>query len=153
MTLILSAVCAACINAGAAEVQADTLDRYVINGVKVEKFNGTQLIGKTVSDYRIIVADGKKGTPAIASKDKVFRIHLICTDGNKVKDAGQANNDAGKNGATVYIIDGKKCSKEALNNIRPESIASMTVYKLGCKEAENLSGRKDVSVVKVETKK
>ena len=33
-----------------------------------------------------------------------------------------------------------------------ESIASMTVYKPGCKEAVELSGRKDVAVSKVVTK-
>lgn len=32
------------------------------------------------------------------------------------------------------------------------AIASMTVYKAGCKEAVELSGRKDVAVIKVVTK-
>lgn len=54
--------------------------------------------------------------------------------------------------AAVYVIDGKKCDKEALTKIKPESIASMTVYKAGCKEAVELSGRKDVAVIKVVTK-
>lgn len=54
--------------------------------------------------------------------------------------------------AADMAIDGKKCAKEALTKIKPESIASMTVYKAGCKEAVELSGRKDVAVIKVVTK-
>ena len=36
---------------------------------------------------------------------------------------------------TVYIVDGKKCDKEALNKIKPAEIASMAVYKPGSKDA------------------
>lgn len=52
---------------------------------------------------------------------------------------------------TLNLRD-NKCDKEALTKIKPESIASMTVYKAGCKEAVELSGRKDVAVIKVVTK-
>ncbi len=170
--IFLSAVCALNINASVVTVQADTLDRYIINNQKVERFDGSQLIGKTISDYKIVIAKGNSDGEAI-------RLHVIRTDGRKAKVIEVKSSTDGEgvsvgNGETVvtidgktytdanstkisskaaiYVIDGKKCDKEALTKIKPESIASMTVYKPGCKEAVELSGRKDVTVIKVVTK-
>ena len=53
---------------------------------------------------------------------------------------------------TLYIVDGKKCDKDAFAKIKPESIASMTVYKPGSKGALKLSGNSDVAVIVVVTK-
>ena len=44
--IFLSAVCALNINASVVTVQADTLDRYIINNQKVERFDGSQLIAR-----------------------------------------------------------------------------------------------------------
>ncbi len=160
LTLFLSAVCALGLNASSVMVQADTLDRYIVNGENVEKFDGSQLVGKTVSDYKVTMAQSNVDGGAV-------RIHLIRTDGQKIKDIKAATsvestgaNDKGSKNAnvtvlsttTIFIVDGKKCDKEALNKIKPESIASMTVNKPGSKEAIKLSGKKDVAVVEVVTK-
>ncbi len=161
--MFLSAICALTINASAAP--ADTLDKYIINGEQVAKFDGSQLVGKTVSDYKVTVANGNAGA---------VRIHIIRTDGNKSKTVKSAtvvegvhpeDIEVNVNGKTynssnstvlltsaVYIIDGKKCDKEALTKIKPDSIASMTVYKPGSKEAKKLSGEDDVTVIEVVTK-
>ena len=144
LTFIMSAICAVSLNASTAAAQADTLDRYVINGQQVEKFDGSQLVGKNVSDYKVVVADGEVG-------GKVLRMHLIRTDGQKVKEIKSAK--TADVTSAVYFINGKKGTKDDLNKIKPESIASMTVYKPGSKEAVELSGQKDVTVIKVETKK
>lgn len=146
----MSAICALNINASVVTVRADTLDRYIINNQKVERFDGSQLIGKTISDYKIVIAKGNSDGEAI-------RLHVIRTDGRKAKVIEVKSSTDGEgvsvgNGETVVTIDGKKCDKEALTKIKPESIASMTVYKPGCKEAVELSGRKDVTVIKVVTK-
>ena len=167
LTFILSAVCAMGINASVEAVQADTLDWYIINDKRVEKFDGSQLVGKNVSDYKVVVADGEVA-------GRVLRMHLIRTDGKKskaVKSAWAADVASGSETAAgkqdvavvkvsvsssndvIHIIDGKKGSREDLNKIKPADIASMTVYKAGSKEAVELSGKQDVAVVKVETKK
>lgn len=139
----MSAVCVLSLNASAMAAPTDTLDRYVINGQKVEKFDGSQLVGKNVSDYKVIVADGNVD-------GKVLRMHLIRTDGQKVKEIKSAKTTDVT--SAVYVINGKKGDKEDLNKIKPESIASITIYKPGSKEALELSGDKNISVVKVETK-
>lgn len=169
LTMILSAVCAFGINATATMTPADTLDKYIINGEKIEKFNGSQLIGKTVSDYKVMTATSN-------TDGKVVRFHLISTDGQKIKDAKSVmSTDAAHVGdkcteatvnvvksdkskvtvlytSTVCVIDGKKCDKDDLNKIKPSSIASMTVYKAGSKEAVKFSGSQDVTVIEVITK-
>lgn len=148
---------------------ADTLDKYIINGEQVAKFDGSQLVGKTVSDYKVTV-------PKSNVADAAVRIHVIHTDGQKIKaiksscvvedfrveDKDTESNINGKNysnaevtvlsSTTVYIVDGKKCDKDALTKIKPESIASMNVYKPGSKGALKLSGKKDVAVIVVVTK-
>lgn len=148
---------------------ADTLDKYIINGEQVVKFDGSQLVGKTVSDYKVTVAKS-------ITADEAVRIHVIRTDGQKIKaiksssvvesfrfeDKDAEFNIDGKNyshaevtvlsSTTLYIVDGKKCDKDAFAKIKPESIASMTVYKPGSKGALKLSGNSDVAVIVVVTK-
>lgn len=165
LTFILSAVCALSLNAA----PADTLDKYIINGEQVVKFDGSQLVGKTVSDYKVTVAKS-------ITADEAVRIHVIRTDGQKIKAIKSSsvvesfrfeNKDAefnidGKNysnaevtvlsSTPLYIVDGKKCDKDAFAKIKPESIASMTVYKPGSKGALKLSGKSDVAVIVVVTK-
>lgn len=165
LTFILSAVCALSLNAA----PADTLDKYIINGEQVVKFDGSQLVGKTVSDYKVTVAKS-------ITADEAVRFHVIRTDGQKIKaiksssvvesfrfeDKDAEFNIDGKNystakvtvlsSTTLYIVDGKKCDKDAFAKIKPESIASMTVYKPGSKGALKLSGKSDVAVIVVVTK-
>ena len=165
LTFILSAVCALSLNAA----PADTLDKYIINGEQVVKFDGSQLVGKTVSDYKVTVAKS-------ITADEAVRIHVIRTDGQKIKaiksssvvesfrfeDKDAEFNIDGKNysnaevtvlsSTTLFIVDGKKCDKDAFAKIKPESIASMTVYKPGSKGALKLSGNSDVAVIVVVTK-
>lgn len=147
----MGAICAIGISASAEMTPADTLDRYVINGLKVENFDSSQLTGKTVSDYKVVVLQGKSGTEAV-------RMHLIRTDGKKLNStisSGTAKGDAGvaDGSSTIYVIDGKKSDRDALSKLGSDSIASMTVYRPGSKVAVKYSGRNNVPVVMVETKK
>ena len=170
--IFLSAICALNINASAMTARVDTLDRYIINNQTIGRFDGSQLVGKTISYYKIVLTKGN-------SESEIVRLHVIRTDGRKTKvievkqptdgeginvEKGEtvvtidgktytnANSTIISSKAAIYIIDGKKCDKEALTKIKPESISSMTVYKPGSKEAVELSGKKDVAVIKVVTK-
>ena len=50
LTSILSAVCALVLSSNSIASQGDTLNVYIIDGEKIENFDGSQLLGKTVSD-------------------------------------------------------------------------------------------------------
>ena len=68
--IILSTVCALALNTASLSAQADTADIYLIDYVKVENFNGTQLARKVIYSYtiqRVTV----KGVPT--------RLHFINT--------------------------------------------------------------------------
>lgn len=51
--IILSTVCALALNAASLSAQADTADIYLIDYVKVENFNGSQLARKVIYSYTI----------------------------------------------------------------------------------------------------
>ncbi len=170
--IFLSAICALNISTTTMTAHLDTLDRYIINNQKVERFDGSQLVGKTINYYKVVLAKGN-------SDGEIVRLHVILTDGQKAKvikvnpsTVGEgvsvgddeavitidgktytnANSKIILANSSICIIDGKKCDPEALTKIKPESIASMTVYKPGCKEAVEISGKKNVTVIKVVTK-
>ena len=68
--IILSTVCALALNTASLSAQADTADIYLIDYVKVENFNGSQLARKVIYSYtiqRVTV----KGVPT--------RLHFINT--------------------------------------------------------------------------
>lgn len=170
LTMFLSAICALTINASAMTTPADTVERYVINDKLVEKFDGSQLVGKTVSDYKVTVAKSN-------GSENVVRVHVIRTDGQTIKDiksvtsveglqVGNNNTEFTIDGkkytnskvtvvssTAVYIIDGKECTTDDLKKIKPNEISAMTVYKPGSKEAKELSGKDNVTVIKVDLKK
>lgn len=52
-SIILSTVCALALNAASLSAQADTADIYLIDYVKVENFNGSQLARKVIYSYTI----------------------------------------------------------------------------------------------------
>ena len=76
--IVLSALCAVALGAASPSIQADTTDVYIIDYVEINGFNGSQLVGKTVSTYNInLVTEGSK----------TFRRHIIKTvlSGNTIK--------------------------------------------------------------------
>lgn len=82
-SIILSAVCALALNAESLSAQADTADIYLIDYVKVENFNGSQLARKVIYSYTI-KRETVNGVPT--------RLHFINTgvmkDGKVVYDPG-----------------------------------------------------------------
>ena len=69
-TLCAIALCSVQLGVSAKPAQADTLDRYVIDGTNVTDFDGSQLVGKTVKSYDVMTAKSGK---------TVYRIHTITT--------------------------------------------------------------------------
>ena len=53
LTTILTALCALTISTADITATADTLDTYVIDAVQIKDFDGSQLVGKTITNYNI----------------------------------------------------------------------------------------------------
>lgn len=172
LTSILSAVCAIALGTNAIASQTDTLNVYIINGETIENFDGSQLVGKTISDYKTMISSSISN-----GVTSVTKMHVIKTDGKQIKSASNysvvTNGEiskvsiAGLDGeyslADIQVnegakemeiyIDGKKSSKADMGKILPEKISSMNVYRAGSAEAIKYTGSKDKNVIIVELKK
>ena len=137
---ILSSICALALNSAAMPAQQDTVDRYVINNEKIEKFDGSQLEGKTVKSYSIILATGDAGTT-------VYRVHDISTEQNTITIKGVSAETSGTK--PLYIVDGKEMEKGSTLSIAPDKIASIKVFKPGSREAAVYGEKGDNGVVVV----
>lgn len=123
LTTLVSMICALSMSAVtsvtpvvSAASAADTVDVYVIDRVRTEKFDGSQLKGKTVLDYSITRKDG-------------VRFHTITTMQGSVLDA--LKNLEGK-GVTfshpVILVDGVvQENSDILREIDPKDLQSITV--------------------------
>lgn len=153
LTSILSAACALTLSTSAAVNPTDTLNLYILNGVKVVNFDGSQLVGKTISDYKIITATNNRN-------GVVTKVHNICTDGKQAKfvsvageqsESGQAVTVRGSDPAIV-IINGKQSTREEMVKLNPRKIAEMQIYKAGTKEALKLTEDKNMNVIVIKKK-
>lgn len=121
-TFFLSAVCAIAMNATAFSSPADTVDVYMIDGCRVEDFDGSQLKGKTISSYSVGRADGKAEWQ-----------HVIWTREYSVKIDGENDGIRVVAGSSVkpgiVILDGKEVEYEVLGSLDQKSILNVTVLK------------------------
>ncbi len=144
LTSILSAVCALVLGVSAMTGQTDTVNVYMINGEKVTNFDGSQIVGKTVSAYRIGVATNN-------ATGEVSKVHIIET--TKLVSSFVVNGDHIPGKDVLYVVDGVKTSSLDFIKIKQENIGSMTVCKAGSKEAMEWTDDENVNVIKFETKK
>ena len=127
LTTLVSVICALNMSAAAPVVSAaDTVDVYVIDRAMIEKFDGSQLKGKTVLDYNISRKDG-------------VRLHTITTMQGTVLDA--LENLEGKGVAfshPVVLVDGVvQENSDILREIDPKDLQSIKVIATpGTEEAK-----------------
>lgn len=171
LTSILSAICALALSATPVQAQADTVNLYIINGEKVTNFDGSQLVGKTISDYKIATATSSSNGIVTVTK-----VHNICTDGRQVNnltvkqisttangtsvnsvsvDDGQ-NEISGtirvKGSDSIVIINGKQSTMEELTKLKPKQLAEMQIYKAGSKEALKYTKDETMNVIVIKKK-
>jgi len=110
-SFILSTVCALALGAASPSVQADTTDVYVIDYVEVKGFNGSQLVGKTISTYNISVT---------TSGSETVRTHIIKTvlSGNSVQ---------------VKTGGGRSSGLEGLVSLSPEEMDNAVFFLNGAR--------------------
>ena len=159
-----------CLTVGAITLSAQkTL--YVIDNVTVEHFDGSQLKGKTVSDYKITTSGTGRNAitvHAITTSRSAFSYSFSMPhlDSLRMPDMSdfkyfKADTLVFPNGISVfkntprkvvYVIDGKVSENgDAFRSISPLSIESITVLKDDSPEAKAYG--ENVSVIKIQTKR
>ena len=122
ITILLSLLLASGIAQAAPPMwAADTLNHYVIDNVRVENFDGSQLEGKTIVSYQLQLVN--------VSPEVAIRVHEIRTGG-----AVQVRKRSANQADPVYVVNGKKVSKREFENLNPAAIKSITVAKNGIPE-------------------
>ena len=114
------------LNVQSVEIKKDTIDKYVIDKQTIERFNGTQLEGKTISKYIIAYKD---------AGNVVEKMHFILTGNESVSFSNTPIKQSKYEG--LVIVDGKEMSSDDFSKINAKDIASMKVYKAGSKVAES----------------
>ena len=126
----------------------DTLQQYFINGQRVEKFDGSQLVGKTIEAYTIDdIISPYTNSPV--------RVHSIVTeDANLPKPSPTIRiRKAADQPDPVFVIDGKQVTKKDFEALNPAQVKSMTVIKNGTQEDVKKYEGWENGVILVETKK
>ena len=150
----------ACMGTKAAET-ADTTRVYYINGERIDRFDGSQLVGALVESYAI-THQNNPATPGsvIEKHDIETKVKVITIDKSKVDTTNKvAGSDKNIHyiDDPVFIIDGKKYSKGEVKNvypINPKNIKHVTVLKKGGEGALKLdNGGEQHSYIVIETKK
>lgn len=146
---------------------------FIINGEKIENFDGSQLTGKKILSFNVIKDD--KGDVYSIHTDEILldslrnrpykvstKLHYITKDTlangnnlNKSEKAGkrevEVTNFDMLNSKPLIVVDGKEYSG-SLNYIKPGDINSINVYKPGS-DVANVYGEKGKNgVLKIFTK-
>ena len=150
ITLLFAFVCGnGLLQAAPLSEAADTLDQYNINGQLLDHFDGTALVGKTITAYEMSIINHPDKGPV--------RIHVIHFNFAQ-EHAGQPNIVIRPNGtsvlspAPVFVIDGKQVSAAEFEQLHPLDIKNMTIVKNGSQEDVKKYEGWENGVVLVETK-
>ena len=105
VTVFLSALIAASLNATPAKAPSDTTNRYYINDELVEFFDGSQIVGHKITAYKI---------DDIKARKQVVRIHRISTEIVEPR----------------YILNNRGVSKAVADSVmRSSNVSSVKVIK------------------------
>lgn len=119
-TLFAFALCTFSLSIYASELPKDTVDRYIIDNVTVDNFDGTLLNGKTIDKYVVVYNDNGK---TVEKKHIISTKKTINVTDLKEWPKGNDENDV------HILLDGKEISSSAFGSLKPEDIANITVLK------------------------
>lgn len=127
--IILSTICTAALGMAALPASADTTNVFIIDNVVVKNFNGSQLNGKTISAYDIVLSE---------AGSKTVRTHVIKTApfGNTISytktetSPGTSSDDLipffrVDTSNAVIFLDGKLVSEAEFNAVDVNKISSI----------------------------
>ncbi len=139
--ILLSLFCVLASNIQGQVSKKDTIDKYVIDKQIIERFDGTQLEGKTVSKYIIAYKDAGK---------TVEKNHIIFTDKQETSLNGKPVKIMKYEG--LIIVDGKEIPLNDLSKMKTDEITNMEVYKSGSKVAQSYGEKGKNGVLMITTK-
>lgn len=154
-SFILTTICAIALNAASLPAQADTTDIYLIDNVRVENFNGSQLAGKIVYSYVIrrenvgdtpvrvhfittgsvqggeVAASAQAKAPTVVLFDQDFSNGTVVSVGDKDQPQikVRTTDPSLSPDDIVYIVDGRQITTEEFKKLDPKVIESITVLK------------------------
>ncbi len=112
---------------------------YVINGAKVENFDGSQLVGKTIVHYSVDTATNVHNivTSDVAEGKTVKNVKVIMADAipQEYVKADNANANVSvktevvKADEIIYIVNGKAVTEADVKSLSSQNIVSMEVIK------------------------
>ena len=143
-TILLSLFCLLALNVKGQEIKKDTIDRYLIDKQVIERFDGSQLEGKTISKYMIAY----KHIGNIVEKN-----HIIITEKEGIPMNGKPVKIMKYEG--LIIVDGKETAFNDISNLKADEIASMEIYKADSKVAKSYreKGKNGVMMITTKTNK
>ena len=142
--------------------EASTADIYMIDGKQVKNFDGSQLEGKTVKHYDLKkVPETGQTIHNIFTTDDWVKIEGVKTKSNvrvMTEEEALAEGIPLKADSKTWharnpltIVDGKEYTED-LDNLKPEQIRSIDVFKAGSKMAESYGEKGRNGVVMIYTK-
>ena len=140
-TILLSLFCVLALNVKGQEIKKDTIDRYLIDKQVIERFDGSQLEGKTISKYMIAY----KHIGNIVEKN-----HIIITEKEGIPMNGKPVKIMKYEG--LIIVDGKETAFNDISNLKADEIASMEIYKAESKVAKSYGEKGKNGVMMITTK-
>ena len=140
-TILLSLFCVLALNVKGQEIKKDTIDRYLIDKQVIERFDGSQLEGKTISKYMIAY----KHIGNIVEKN-----HIIITEKEGIPMNGKPVKIMKYEG--LIIVDGKETAFNDISNLKADEIASMEIYKADSKVAKSYGKKGKNGVMMITTK-
>lgn len=110
---------------------------YVIDGKRVENFDGSQLVGKTIKHYDL-------------KRLERTTIHNIFTTDDWVKIEGGSSTSMRNQ---LIIVDGQEFTGNIYNDIGTDNIKSMDVYEADSEVAKSYGDKGKNGVIKIFTEK
>lgn len=148
-TLLFAAICAVSVSLETLTQPADTVAKYVINGEVTLNFDGSQLVGKKIVDYDIVVDTEQKD-------GRVTKVHMIKTSPDTIKLSGKPESFKNLPKDYIYVLNGKLVEHTDfmlnMSSLPAEKIKQMTIHKAGSPQARKYSGRDDVKVMELNIK-
>ncbi|MBO4922768.1 MAG: Plug domain-containing protein [Bacteroidales bacterium] len=145
-SILLSTICAIALNVAPLSAPTDTNVVYMIDYAKVENFDGSQLVGKVITSYRIQKEDilgvptlfhvittnsangGSAPVVVLGNTDR-SNVTVVSTDPDERPSITIRPSSSSSLEDILYFIDGKQVGADVFNKLEPKNVQSIQVMK------------------------
>ncbi len=137
-TLLALVLCASSLSLLASGLPKDTVDKYVIDNVAIDKFDGSQLVGKSISKYQITCKNAGK---------TVERRHVISTNAEDAAQKARGRHPGYIQYPGLNIVDGQEMPMGY--KISQPEVARLIFHKPGSDAAKSYGekGKNGVTII------